>query len=67
MLYMHIKNLRSRPNIIDNLLKMVDIIKCIAPEKWMSTYEIVDVLAASGEEEQRGEKLVEEEGFDHTR
>ena len=46
---------------------MVDIIKCIAPEKWMSTYEIVDVLAASGEEEQRGEKLVEEEGFDHTR
>ena len=66
MLYMHIKNLRSRPNIIDNLLKMIDIIKCIAPEKWVSTYEIVDVLAASGEEEQRGEKLVEEEGFDQS-
>ena len=45
---------------------MVDIIKCIAPEKWVSTYEIVDVLAASGEEEQRGEKLEEEEKFDQS-
>ena len=39
---------------------MVDIIKCIAPEKWVSTYEIVDVLAASGEEEQGGKKLGED-------
>ena len=51
--------------MIDNFLKMEDIIRCIAPEKWVSTYEIVDVLAASGEEEQRGEKLVGGEEFDN--